>query len=273
MTLNASGNLGLGVTPTSGWDSGYSILQAGSYGSAFGGRNAANTAYMISNAIRSGSAWKFINASATAQIQIENGSFYWFTSTNTPTAGGTATYNQAMTLFNGGNLVLGDTASFSGNTKIYLNGTSANSSPVMAITDSATAGNSEALRLNANSNISNAYFLLARNSAASFYALATNGASTFTSDETLKKNFELARDGYLADICKIPIKKYHWKTQDDSEAKEIGWIAQDVQEVFPGMVQESPEGTLMLKGSVMVPIMFKAIQELSAKVTALESKK
>jgi len=74
-----------------------------------------------------------------------------------------------------------------------------------------------------------------------------------------------------------------------SEQKQIGVIAQELEQIFPGMVDNNPdedsEGndlgttTKSVKYSVFVPMLIKAIQEqqaiitsLTARITALESK-
>jgi hypothetical protein len=62
------------------------------------------------------------------------------------------------------------------------------------------------------------------------------------------------------------------------ELKQIGFIAQEFEQVFPSMVQENTDKdengndlgttTKSIKTSVLVPILVKAIQELNAKVEA-----
>jgi hypothetical protein len=112
-----------------------------------------------------------------------------------------------------------------------------------------------------------------------------NGTSSFTSDERLKKNIEPARKGYLEDVCKLEVVKYNWKNNEEGSPKELGLIAQQVEQVFPSLVQEADvefEGGLkpkVLKGSVLPFMLLKAIQEqqeiigkLEARLAALESK-
>jgi hypothetical protein len=98
------------------------------------------------------------------------------------------------------------------------------------------------------------------------YANGTFGA---VSDAIMKKNVEDAR-GYLDDLMQIRVVKYNWKTDEDSAAKELGWIAQEVAEVFPGMVSEM-EGSKLLKKEVFLPMMLKAIQELKADLDATKA--
>ena len=66
------------------------------------------------------------------------------------------------------------------------------------------------------------------------------------------------------------------------EQKQIGVIAQELEQIFPGMVEETAdrdaEGndlgttTKAVKYSVFVPMLIKAIQELTARVAELEAK-
>ena len=105
---DASGNLGLGVTP-SAW-SGYKVLQAGIASFAGG----SSGAYLIQdNAYtdNSGAGWKYINSSyAAAQYYAASGAHVWRTAPS-GTAGNAITFTQAMTLDASGNLLLGTTSS------------------------------------------------------------------------------------------------------------------------------------------------------------------
>jgi hypothetical protein len=99
-----------------------------------------------------------------------------------------------------------------------------------------------------------------------------NGTTTFSSDQRLKKNIETTRDGYLEDLAKLRVVKYNWKNDADGTPKELGLIAQDVEQVFAGLVQDdigqiSDEDTTIykqLKVSVLPFMLLKAIQELKA---------
>jgi len=103
------------------------------------------------------------------------------------------------------------------------------------------------------------------------YSIFTNGTTGTPSDIRLKKNVELTRDGYLEDVANLRVVKYHWKTQDDSEPKELGLIAQEVEQVFPGLIRTEGEGEneiKELKRSVIPFILLKALQEADAKIKA-----
>jgi len=61
----------------------------------------------------------------------------------------------------------------------------------------------------------------------------------------------------------------------DGEKNNLGFVAQDVQGVVPEAIQnisdEGEEETLSMKTNFIIPLLTKAVQELSAKVTALEN--
>jgi hypothetical protein len=107
------------------------------------------------------------------------------------------------------------------------------------------------------------------------YSIFTNGTTGTPSDIRLKKNVESTRGGYLEDVMNLRVVKYHWKTQDDSEPKELGLIAQEVEEVFPGLVRTEGEGdaeTKELKRSVIPFILLKALQEATERMEQLETR-
>jgi len=62
----------------------------------------------------------------------------------------------------------------------------------------------------------------------------SDGAYGHTSDRTLKKNIEPI-GSVLSKVMELKPSRYHMKTQEDSEEKSLGFIAQDVQEIFPNM--------------------------------------
>jgi hypothetical protein len=113
------------------------------------------------------------------------------------------------------------------------------------------------------------------------YYLYGNGTTSYSSDIRLKKNVQTAR-GYLEDLNKLRVVKYQWKGEDpDCQQVELGLIAQEVEEVFPNLIQEHEvEGVgnmKHIKQSVLPFMMLKAIQEqqaiiesLTARVSALE---
>jgi hypothetical protein len=105
MRIDASGNLGLGVTP-SAW-SGFKALQVGG-GNAlmFTGANAYGQFYMLNNAYYNGSNYIYQYTQAAAMYAQNQGAHLWYTAPS-GTAGNTITFTQAMTLDASGNLGIG----------------------------------------------------------------------------------------------------------------------------------------------------------------------
>jgi len=119
MRIDASGNLGLGVTP-SAWTT-LKVMQF-SGGASFAGFS--NTAYINANCYFDGS-WRYI-ASTNAGRYEAAANHKWFTSTS-GTAGNVISETQTMTLDSSGNLALGKTSATSfgaGYTTIDTEGTS-----------------------------------------------------------------------------------------------------------------------------------------------------
>jgi hypothetical protein len=99
-TIDTSGNLGLGVTP-SAWGSSYRALQVGSASSLYG--IGANT-IVGNNAYNDGTNSRYITSSqATLYAQNSSGQHIWYTAAS-GTAGNAISFTQAMTLDASGNL-------------------------------------------------------------------------------------------------------------------------------------------------------------------------
>jgi len=108
-----------------------------------------------------------------------------------------------------------------------------------------------------------------------FYVYS-NGTYGTVSDQRLKKNIETTRNGYIDDVMKLRVVKYNWISDDDGTPKELGWIAQELEQVFPNLVQDSQpdkngDTRKEVKTSVLPFILLKAIQEQQAMITTLQS--
>lgn len=94
------------------------------------------------------------------------------------------------------------------------------------------------------------------------------GYGTF-SDERLKSNISPSR-GYLSDLMNVEIIKYKLIGNDNEEL--LGFSAQQVQNVFPGIISEDEDGYLGVKTSIFIPMLITAVQELNNRVQYLEAK-
>lgn len=105
--------------------------------------------------------------------------------------------------------------------------------------------------------------------------LAGTVIGTQTSDRRLKKDVEPLKYG-LADVLKLKPVSFKF-TYDKVGKTELGLIAQDVLEVVPEAVYDTKdkrddvENVLALATTHLVPVLVRAVQELSAKVDALSA--
>ena len=360
-TLDASGNLGLGVTPSAWGTSEYKAVQVG-IGASFYGRVTAgdqDKAGVSSNAFNNGTNWLYIATDSAANYtQIGGGHFFYTAASGT--AGDSITFTQAMTLDASGNLGVGTTSpgarvdvrgsatDFDGlriintsgnsgvatkaslrlgitnsigirNTKIQAIEDSADDNGVSLafFTNSANALDSEVERaritsggdllvgttsaiqasrfgvlagsstncIAAQNTNNNNYLYTGTNSsntevfrvAGSGDVLNTNNSYGALSDSKLKENITDATSK-LEKLNQVRVVNFN---MIGSEHKQIGVIAQELEQVFPGMVDETPdrdqEGnglgttTKSVKYSVFVPMLIKAMQELKAEFDAYKA--
>ena len=146
-------------------------------------------------------------------------------------------------------------------------------------------GTVSALRTAASSSGSAEILYCTRNSSSvtvgtGVYAIYSNGSAGALSDRTQKKNIETTRDGYLEDLNRLRVVKYNWNDQEDGTPKELGLIAQEVEEVFPGLISNmrsdvgigTTASTKGVKTSVLPYMLLKALQEANAEIVALKAR-
>lgn len=106
---------------------------------------------------------------------------------------------------------------------------------------------------------------------------SANGAVTFAStctvsDENLKTNIGDYQGG-IDRIMQLRPRTYYWKdTVHRGAGMQIGFIAQEVSPVIPQMVTKEDDGSLSFNADKLHPDEVLAIQQLVARVQALEEK-
>jgi hypothetical protein len=108
MRIDASGNLGLGVTP-SAWSVIGPALTVGNASVASYSSGTAHFSYLYNNAYYNGSNDIYRSTGPAALFQLNENSFRWFTAPS-GTAGNAITFTQAMTLDAAGDLGIGTTS-------------------------------------------------------------------------------------------------------------------------------------------------------------------
>ena len=107
---------------------------------------------------------------------------------------------------------------------------------------------------------------------------ATNTTISAISDARLKENVQDIDVGLNA-ILSLKPRKFDWKEGKGKDIKgDRGFIAQEFETVFPNLIDEwkdeAPEGEAPYKSvrQDLIPVLVKAIQELTARVQTLEAK-
>ena len=135
VTVDASQNVGIGVTP-SAWVSGkwIQIQSASAVGQQGNG-----TANLMTNAYESSAnTFSYILTDAASRYNAQRGSHAWF-SASSGTAGNAITFTQVMTLDTSGNLCVG-TTSQSGNAKVTITAAASNAAITVSAASSGNTG-------------------------------------------------------------------------------------------------------------------------------------
>jgi hypothetical protein len=264
MTLDASGNVGVGVTP-SAWNTSFRGIDISTGGAIAG---SSDSVRLFSNsAFNTAGNNVYKNAAAAGRYDIQGNVHTWNISTNTPSVGGTITFSPAMTLDASGNLLVKKTAL--GTTDVGFQ---------------VESNGSVASTLSASTSATNTFICYSTGAAAYRFYVGLNGTINATnttisaiSDARFKENVQDIDVG-LGAILALKPRKFDWKAGKGKDIKgDRGFIAQEFEQVFPQLVDEwadpAPEGEAPYKSvrQDLIPVLVKAIQELTARVAALEA--
>jgi hypothetical protein len=92
---------------------------------------------------------------------------------------------------------------------------------------------------------------------------------TVTSDKNIKENIVDARNTYLEDLLKLRVVNYNL-IKDEKKTKQLGFIAQEVEEVFPSVVQHNGSGIKGISQTALIPMLVSAIQSLKKELDDLK---
>jgi hypothetical protein len=276
MRINGNGNVGIGTTSPA-----YKLHTVGT--GAFS-NNGSENLYLIDTT----------NVSR-ASLQVSGATNYFNTNIDSATQGqfiwrSSNAYTERMRIDSSGNLCLGQTTA---DGKFTSNASSASQRSIHAGNLSASA---------TTDGLYYAFCSTARGTGFNFFTgQNTSGVDVIIygngnienrnnsyagiSDAKLKENIVDATPK-LADLCKVKVRNYNFINSED---KQIGVIAQELETVFPSLVEETndrdEDGNVLettkksVKYSVFVPMLIKAIQEqqtlinnLTTRLNALEGK-
>lgn len=89
-----------------------------------------------------------------------------------------------------------------------------------------------------------------------------------SSDERLKTNIVPFAKSVLPELSRLGIVSYAWK--ETGEQVKAGFTAQNMQSVFPELVEANDAGILGIKTLELMPYVIKGVQELSSKAEDLQ---
>lgn len=91
----------------------------------------------------------------------------------------------------------------------------------------------------------------------------------FSSDKRLKRNIK-AVGSVLAKV--LQLKPVTFQRMPKGSRRQMGFLAQDVQQIFPDMISTDENGFLSLHGMDMFAMLVKATHELNQRLEKLEKK-
>jgi hypothetical protein len=109
----------------------------------------------------------------------------------------------------------------------------------------------------------------------------SSGSSSHSSGGSRRSDLEFKKDikpldNQLAKVCSLKGKNYYWNMaefpyENFDSRKQIGFIAQDLEKVYPEVVSKRPDGKRTVDYDLLVPALVEAIKELNAKVVKQDS--
>jgi hypothetical protein len=254
MRLDASGNLGLGVTPST-WSVGKAI-EVSTSGNAIWSVGAGDF-YMTCGLSYNGAFKYAYSGGAVGAYEQYRGNHYWY---NAPsgTAGNTANLITAMTLDPSGNLLVGTSTGTTNGGYYFAVGSSS----------SFDTGH-------ATGTASGATFQRYTYAGSVIGSISQSGTTAVlynvTSDQRLKENIVDAPE-FGSVIDSIQVRSFDWKT--DHTHQRAGFIAQELVTVAPEAVHSpvNEEDMMAVDYSKLVPMLVKEIQSLRKRILTLENK-
>ena len=204
---------------------------------------------------------------ANVPLQI-NGSTLYFSSGSSGT--------ERMRITSGGEVLINRTSSLSSSYKLQVSGINGG-----ILTNATGAGDANFF---SSSDTIGYHFYCDRGSAARFYVIgtgeiySTSTSITAISDIRHKENIRPLETG-LAEILQLKPSRFDWKEGKGTGKKNVaGFIAQDIEEVLPDLVDEwkeqmdAEDSFKSIRMGDLIPTLVKAIQELKAEIDELKNK-
>jgi hypothetical protein len=276
LRIDSSGFVGIGCTPDA-W-SGYSVLQIGTAGCLAASED---TTFVGANAYSSATGWKYVTTDEASLYQQQEGGHIWY-GASSGSADAAISWAERMRIDSSGNLLVGTTSS---DAKLHV-GSNLTSIQAFRAFGNTTGDTSltcgQFSKFDNNSTTSQVFVNFTMNNGGVAQGqINANGASQAAfgswSDRRLKENIT-DLPSQLANITALRPVEFDY-IESEGGGHQLGFIAQEVEEIYPDLVGERSDGMKTLSGlSKWDARLVKAIQEqqaliesLTARITALES--
>lgn len=268
ITIGSSEDIGIGVSPESDHYSPYVNINFGLTGLLGSAASGTNTTFLTNNAYLDTSAnWIYKETDEASKYNQVSGTHVWEYAAS-GSAGGTISFSEAMRIDNSGNVLIGKTATgTAAGVQLEPTGTAniARSGDLCLVLDRLT---------NAGEIVS------IRQGTTAVGGIDANSSSVdfnTSSDYRLKENVTTSWDATTR-LKQLKPVRFSWKVDSKSEADTDGFLAHEVSSVVPEATSGEKDavdadGNPKHQGidhSKLVALLVKTVQELEARITALE---
>ena len=236
MRIDSSGNVGIGVTPSS-WSSGYRALQFGvggtKYFSVSGNSAGAADGNLLWNAYSTGNeTFAYITTGDVVTRFRQSGDFTWSTAPS-GTAGGAITFVERMKLNSSGQLIMStSTYGLNGQLQVGITASTSGMNSLFSVAGDQNGGYPIGSRGNSSTQGLIGFFDSSNSTIGSITKSGSSVAYNTSSDYRLKENI-VPMTGALNIIAQLKPVTYKWKA-DGSDGQ--GFIAHELQAVVPDCV-------------------------------------
>jgi len=277
MTITSAGNVGIGTTSPG---EKFTIVTGTNYAAAFNTSSIEDTTTRISiGSLTTGAGGTGGSVAIGAKhyhASTAQSSMLFYTHDG-------SSLTEKMRITSGGSLKVSTNGTYLGATYAYheLRQTTSDTNITIFTHTSASPYGNNIYYPNASPNSTSNEFIYCNDSTQSKFIVWSNGSVVnrtgsygTISDVKFKENIVDATPK-LEDIAKLKVRNFNLKGES---TKQIGFIAQEFEEVFPNMIDvstergEDGETYKSIKTSVLVPMLVKAVQELKVELDTLKNK-
>jgi hypothetical protein len=100
----------------------------------------------------------------------------------------------------------------------------------------------------------------------------TSGATSWTANSDIRlKNINSHIENAVEKLSTLQTINFSYK-DDKFKKQNLGLIAQEVEKIFPELIDKNGDGMLGVRYTELVPVLIKAIQELKLEIETLKNK-